>query len=271
MTGSTSAHVLTAIDRAFSHAQAAVIVLTGDDMARLGRTYQQDNDEPYEKQLTPQARPNVLFEAGMAFGKYPERTIIVSFSKTRPFTDIGGVHIIYLSDDEGESRTRLADRLKSAKCDVRNDHKKDWLKAGDFTSAKHDPDVPPGPDPFRLKVLRRQAEYNETAEYQRKVRIQIRNDGHECLKIHNHKWKRGVHGISAKVLPATLQLKMAGKWFPTEHGAEHVFLGPGETMQTWIAPAKEYSPQDLENRCEGEGAIGALVLLINGAEVDVWV
>jgi hypothetical protein len=84
MTNETSPYIGHVVDIAFSKAQAAVILLTGDDMARLGRRYLTPSDQEYEKRLTPQARPNVIFEMGMAFGKYPGRTLIVGAPSLLP-------------------------------------------------------------------------------------------------------------------------------------------------------------------------------------------
>jgi predicted nucleotide-binding protein len=64
------------LDRAFAEVQAVVVVLTGDDLAHLRSEFVNAHDAPYERTPTPQARPNVLFEAGMAFGRHPERTIL---------------------------------------------------------------------------------------------------------------------------------------------------------------------------------------------------
>ena len=74
LTGHGTPYPGEALEVAFSHAQAAVVLLTGDDMARLGTKFLKPSDKEYERDLTPQCRPNVLFEAGMAFGKHPERT-----------------------------------------------------------------------------------------------------------------------------------------------------------------------------------------------------
>jgi len=54
-----------------------VVLITGDDRARLGTRFAEPNDPPEQTDPTPQARPNVLFEAGMAVGKYPELTVLV--------------------------------------------------------------------------------------------------------------------------------------------------------------------------------------------------
>jgi predicted nucleotide-binding protein len=127
------------LDKAFSQARAVVVLITGDDLARLGTRFQSARDPGYEKDPTPQARPNVLFEAGMAFGRQPERTILVTLGETRPFSDIAGRNEVRISNSP-EHRQALAGRLKTAGCDVRIEHKADWLKAGDFDAAIQTPD-----------------------------------------------------------------------------------------------------------------------------------
>ena len=77
-TGQGSPFIGQVLDRAFSEARAVVVLITGDDFAYLDPRFLTANDPDYERNLTPQARPNVLFEAGMAFGRHPERTILVS-------------------------------------------------------------------------------------------------------------------------------------------------------------------------------------------------
>jgi len=89
--------------------------------------------------LTPQARPNVLFEAGMAFGKYPERTVLVHLGKTRPFSDVAGRNAVYISNDITK-RQALADRLRIATAAVMTENRTDWHAAGDFDGANETPD-----------------------------------------------------------------------------------------------------------------------------------
>jgi len=92
------------------------------------KEFQTDQDDQYEKQLTPQARPNVLFEAGMAMGRDAKRTVLVQIGKLRPFSDIGGRHILKL-DNSTERRQQLAERLKTVGCDV-NLSGTDWHTVG---------------------------------------------------------------------------------------------------------------------------------------------
>ncbi len=105
------------LDAAFGVAGAVVVLLTPDDMAKLRENFLQDSDPPYEKEPTPQARPNVLFEAGMAFGRHPERTVLVQAGKCRPFSDIAGRYVIHW-DNSSEKRQELAQALRRAGCPV---------------------------------------------------------------------------------------------------------------------------------------------------------
>lgn len=125
------------LDKAFSEAQAVIVLLTGDDLARIGTRFILPNEN--KEELSPQARPNVLFEAGMAFGRHPERTILVQIGNIRNFSDIAGRHIIYLNNSV-EKRQELIDRLKIAGCNVDISNKRDWVKTGDFDKCAVYPD-----------------------------------------------------------------------------------------------------------------------------------
>src|SRR5206468_2612596 len=98
LTGEASPYVGRVLDVAFKNAQAVVVLITPDDEARLKQEFQKEDDPPYEKQLTGQARPNVLFEAGMAMGRDANRTVLVEVGKLRPFSDVGGRHAVRLTD-----------------------------------------------------------------------------------------------------------------------------------------------------------------------------
>ncbi|MHB9073081.1 MAG: TIR domain-containing protein [Desulfobaccales bacterium] len=131
MTGKSSPFIGDILDKAFSEAQAVVVLLSGDDEARLKMEFQSEEDPPFEKNLTSQARPNVLFEAGMAFGRHADRTVIVQVgSDLRPFSDIAGRHIIKLNNSP-EQRNSLVQRLQTAGCSV-NTSGRDWYSAGNF-------------------------------------------------------------------------------------------------------------------------------------------
>jgi predicted nucleotide-binding protein len=118
------------LEAAFHHATAIVVVLSPDDEARLAPQFLKPSDPAYEKTLTPQARPNVLFEAGMALGKNMDSTVIVQVGDTRPFSDVAGRHILRL-DNSVASRQEFVQRLADAGCNV-DALGDDWHTEGDF-------------------------------------------------------------------------------------------------------------------------------------------
>lgn len=141
-------HVREVLDIAFNEAQAVVVLLTGDDEVRLRKEYLTENDLPQERRLQPQARPNVLFEAGRAFGSHPERTVLVSLGRIRSFSDIEGYCIVQMDNSE-DRRKDLLTRLENAGCPVQWE-RTDWRSAGDFESSVipyADDDLPGGSHP----------------------------------------------------------------------------------------------------------------------------
>ena len=132
-TGKPSPYIGEILDAVFSRAHAVVVLFTPDDEARLKRELRRDSDPTYETELTGQARPNVLFEAGMAMSRSQYRTVLVELGDLRPFSDLGGRHTIRL-DDSSQRRQDLAQRLEAAGCPV-NSTGTDWHTAGDFDNA----------------------------------------------------------------------------------------------------------------------------------------
>jgi predicted nucleotide-binding protein len=131
LTGKPAPFVGEILDAAMGYAQAIVVLFTGDDQARLRDEFLSGNDPDYERKTTPQSRPNVIFEAGLALGKYPERTILVQVGTLRPFSDIAGRHFIRLRNSS-KSRQELVQRLKLAGCQV-DLSGTDWLETGSFS------------------------------------------------------------------------------------------------------------------------------------------
>jgi predicted nucleotide-binding protein len=130
MTGEASPYIGKVLDTAFAAAQAVVVLLTPDEIAYLRPEYAEDADDPETKPST-QARPNVLFEAGMAMGRDSSRTVLVEFGQVRPFSDVMGRHAVRL-DGGAKSRLDLAQRLETAGCAVDRSGN-DWLAVGDLT------------------------------------------------------------------------------------------------------------------------------------------
>jgi len=135
MAGEASPYIGDVLDAAFGAAQAVVVLETPDDIAYLHPSLT-DPDDP-ECQPQPQPRPNVLFEAGMAMGRDPKRTVIVELGQIRVFSDIHGRHVVRL-DNSVAKRQDLAQRLQKAGCSV-NLSGTDWHGSGDLT-----PPAPPG-------------------------------------------------------------------------------------------------------------------------------
>jgi predicted nucleotide-binding protein len=109
--------------------QGIVVLISPDEQAKLKAKFS-DPDVPAERMLQDQARPNVLFEAGWAFGAYPSKTLLVRVGNTRPISDLGGKHIMKLSNSAA-SRKEFAQRLKKMgfKIDLEGTS---WLTEFDF-------------------------------------------------------------------------------------------------------------------------------------------
>lgn len=129
-TGVGSPYIGDVLDKAFTDAQAIVVLLTPDEITYLRPEYAEGTDDA-ETEPAAQARPNVLFEAGMAMGHDAKRTVLVELGKVRPFTDVIGRHAVKM-DNSAAKRKALAQRLKTAGCEV-NLSGDDWLSAGDLT------------------------------------------------------------------------------------------------------------------------------------------
>ena len=120
------------VDTALTKAGAIVALLTPDDEARLRQELWGELENAIEKELLSQPRQNVLFEAGVAYGRAPQRTVLVRIGSHRPMSDLAGHHILNLNNSP-ESRQAVADALQSAGCPV-NVSGSDWFRAGDFST-----------------------------------------------------------------------------------------------------------------------------------------
>jgi len=131
LTGVPNPSISEILDAAFSEASAVVVLLTPDDDVALKPVHRKPNDPPYEARRTGQARPNVLFELGLAFGRNERATVVVQVGDVKPFSDLIGRHITRL-DNSPERRSEFLTKLRNAGCDV-DDSGTDWYSAGDFT------------------------------------------------------------------------------------------------------------------------------------------
>jgi predicted nucleotide-binding protein len=121
-TGEASPFIGRVVEAAFAEAQAVVVLFTPDEHVAL-------RDElGGARRWRLQARPNVLFEAGMAFASHPQRTILVLGEQDLP-SDLAGRHYVRLGD--AQALQNLAERLHDAHCPV--DRSGDeWLDADRF-------------------------------------------------------------------------------------------------------------------------------------------
>ena len=137
LTGKPLPYIREIIDAGFANAQALVGILTGDDVARLHPDFCTENDPSYETQFTPQARPNVLLELGMALALHPDQTVLIQVGDIRPLSDLGGLHILRF-DNSVAKRQELAQRLELTGCKIVLDGTR-WHTAGIFTEPQLNP------------------------------------------------------------------------------------------------------------------------------------
>jgi predicted nucleotide-binding protein len=133
LTGIAAPYIGDVINKAFDIAQAVIVLLTGDDLARLDLRHIHAADSEAERTLHRQPRLNVVFEAGMALGRFPDRTLLVGVGHSKRFSDIEGRHYVRLSGNP-ESLNTLISRLDTAGCTVKTRGRTDWLRVADFES-----------------------------------------------------------------------------------------------------------------------------------------
>lgn len=107
----SSPTIIEVVDKGMAEAQAVLVLLTPDDEARL-----KDGGE----ESKGQARPNVIFEAGIAFGRYRKRTVLVEYEEPSMFSDLHGFLVVRLKEGDGglEGFKDLRKQLKVAGCEL---------------------------------------------------------------------------------------------------------------------------------------------------------
>jgi predicted nucleotide-binding protein len=136
------------VESGMNQAQGVIALITADEYAAVRPDYRYAHDQP-DDVARLQARPNVIFEAGMAFGKDRKRVVFVLLGNPKLFTDVAGIHVLRPTNDPSGDRAVLRSTLwQGMGCEV-EPHSTDWMKAGDFeSSVKPLPGVSPR-DPFR--------------------------------------------------------------------------------------------------------------------------
>jgi hypothetical protein len=118
LTGRPAPHAREVLEAALRNVSAIVVLFTGDDEARLRSPFCRLEELDVEGTLAPQPRPNVLFEAGLAFALFPQRTVVLQVGRLRPLSDLAGIQFIPL-DESAASRRSFVNRLRIAGCQVR--------------------------------------------------------------------------------------------------------------------------------------------------------
>lgn len=125
-------HVDEIVRKAMDNVQGVLVVFSPDEEARLKSKFCSPKDRKKRLcTLDGQARPNVIFEAGLALGAHSKKTLLVQVGDVRDISDIAGKHLVHLSNTPS-SRKELAQRLKTKlrfKVDTTGDH---WLSIGNF-------------------------------------------------------------------------------------------------------------------------------------------
>jgi predicted nucleotide-binding protein len=136
------------VEAGMDQAQGVIALITADEFAAVRTDFRYDHDQPDDVSRW-QARPNVIFEAGMAFGRDRKRVVFVLLGGPKLFTDVAGIHVLRPTNDPSGDRSLLRSTLwQGMGCDIEL-HSTDWMKAGDFdTCVKMLPGVSPR-DPFQ--------------------------------------------------------------------------------------------------------------------------
>lgn len=114
--------ILQVVEKGISEARGVIILITPDELAFLRPELQRNRDTAGDRQRW-QARPNVLFEAGLAYAKAGhKRTLFLVAGVAELFSDVGGIVYMGLPQDP-ESKERLKTALASMGCTVRTDPK----------------------------------------------------------------------------------------------------------------------------------------------------
>ncbi|WP_033281268.1 TIR domain-containing protein [Streptomyces sp. NRRL F-525] len=129
-TGKTSPFLGEVVMNAPAQAQAALVLLTPDDVAKLHPHLLGNRERDDETQLTGQPRQNVLIELGMVLMAYPERTVIVEVGRLRHVADTAGINVIRFDGTEA-SLAKIAARLRLAGCQL-DDTRPEWRETRHF-------------------------------------------------------------------------------------------------------------------------------------------
>lgn len=120
------------VTRGMEIAHGVVVLFTADEFATLRPALRVSTD--IEATINRwQARPNVMFEAGMAFNRDRKRVVFTAFGHVGLFTDIDGILILRPTNEPSSQRNTLRATLIGMGCAV-DATSSDWMTTGDFES-----------------------------------------------------------------------------------------------------------------------------------------
>jgi predicted nucleotide-binding protein len=129
------------LDKAMEKVQAVVVLFSPDEIAHLKEQFWRPGDKQGDGKPSGQARPNVLFEAGLALGAHDKKTVLVQVGKMRHISDLAGKHMAHLGNAV-ESRNAFANRLAKIGCSINKDGN-DWMTAGNLVPTEPKPKKKP--------------------------------------------------------------------------------------------------------------------------------
>lgn len=124
LTKKASPYIGEVIDVAMASAKGIVVLLTPDELVTLKPSLATGERDAGPRR---QPRANVVFEAGMALSKFPDRVILVKIGDVNLFSDLDGRHYIALTNAV-EDKQRFKSRLVSLEYII-DDAKTDWMSA----------------------------------------------------------------------------------------------------------------------------------------------
>lgn len=120
------------VQRGMSEAQGVIALFTPDEFATLSPEFRDKWRSAGSDEARFQARPNVIFEAGMAFGRDRNRVVFVLLGNVSLFTDVAGIHVLRPKNDPTGDRATLRDTLITGMACDGEQTGREWMTSGDF-------------------------------------------------------------------------------------------------------------------------------------------
>jgi hypothetical protein len=147
---SGTVQIIKVVEHGMELAQGVLALFTPDEFAALHPVLRKKGESGDAVQRW-QARPNVLFEAGLAYGRDPDRVAFVLFGDAKLFTDASGMHVFWPTNEHGpdSSRAQLRGLLGGGMQCMVNKDSDDWMTAGNFDAVTTGLSGVSARDPFR--------------------------------------------------------------------------------------------------------------------------